>query len=83
MAEKPRLHVIPGTPAPESPAEKVRKRIRAMPRAPGVIQCHRCTGMEVIESRIGATWESGRAKGGTKVLLCVSCLMKGERVVLG
>lgn len=82
MADKRHLHVIQGTPAPDSPKERVRKRLRAMPRVPDVIQCHRCTGMEVIEARLGVMWVNGRAKGGTKVLLCASCLLKGERVVL-
>ena len=78
----PRLHVIPGTPAPDSPAERVRKRVRAAPKPASMIDCHRCGGREVIETRIGALYRSGRASGGTRQYLCALCFMRGERVVL-
>ena len=79
---KPTLHVIPGTPALDTPAEQVRKRVRAMPKPATMIQCHRCGGREVIETKIGVLLQAGKTKGGTKQLLCACCLLKGERVVL-
>lgn len=76
MTDRPKLHVIQGTPAPDTPAEQVRKRVRAMLRPADMPQCHRCGGREYIESKIGA------GKGATKQRICVGCLLKGERVVL-
>lgn len=76
-----KLHVVHGTPAPDTPQERVRKRIRATKPAE-MLQCHRCGGREVIAARIGVLYENGKAKGGTKVLLCSLCFSRGERVVL-
>lgn len=39
--------------------------------------------MEVIETKTGVTIKAGKASGGTKQLLCASCFMRGERVVVG
>ena len=83
MTDKPRLHVIHGTPAPDTPAEQVRKRVRAMPKPATMVQCHRCGGREVIETKIGVLMKNGKPTGGTKTLICVVCLLKGERVVVG
>ncbi|MBK7822995.1 MAG: hypothetical protein IPJ61_18595 [Tessaracoccus sp.] len=77
-----KLHVIPGTPPPDTPAERVRKRIRAMPKPPSMLQCHRCGGREVIQTKIGVLFHNGKLKGGTAQILCASCFLKGERVVL-
>lgn len=82
MTDRPRFHVIHGTPAPDTPAERVRKRVRAAPKPPSMIQCHRCGGREVIETKVGMLYKNGRAQGGTKQILCALCFMKGERVVL-
>jgi hypothetical protein len=82
MAEKPKLHVISGTPAPDTPAEQVRKRVRAADKPATMIQCHRCGGREVIETKIGVMMKNGKPTGGTKQILCALCFMKGERVVL-
>lgn len=71
-----RFHVIDGTPAPDTPAEQVRKRVRAMPKPAAMPQCQRCGGREYIETKIGA------GRSATKQRLCVLCLMKGERVVI-
>lgn len=71
-----RFHVIDGTPAPDTPAERVRKRVRAMPKPAEMPQCPRCGGREYIETKIGA------GRSATKQRLCVLCLMKGERVVI-
>jgi hypothetical protein len=82
MTEKPRFHVIDGTPPPDTPAEQVRKRVRAMPMPATMVQCHRCGGREVIETKIGVLMKNGKPTGGTKTLICVVCLLKGERVVI-
>lgn len=76
MTERPTFHVVQGTKAPDTAQEKVRKRVRAMPKPPGMPQCVRCGGREYIEAKIGA------GKGATKLRLCVLCLLGGERVVM-
>lgn len=82
MTDRPTFHVIHGTPAPDTPKEQARKRVRAMPKTPSMIQCHRCGGREVIETKIGMMYKNGKPQGGTKQILCASCFMGGERVVL-
>ena len=82
MTDKPRFHVIDGTTPPDTPAEQVRRRVRAMPKPATMVQCHRCGGREVIETKIGVLMKNGKPTGGTKALLCVCCLLKGERVTL-
>jgi hypothetical protein len=82
MTDKPRFHVIDGTAPPDTPAEQVRRRVRAMPKPATMVQCHRCGGREVIETKIGVMMKDGKPTGGTKALLCAQCFMKGERVVL-
>lgn len=82
MTDRPKFHVIQGTPAPDTPIEQVRKRVRAMPKPASMIQCHRCGGREVIETKTGVMMKNGKPTGGTKQLLCVGCLLRGERVVL-
>ncbi len=82
MTDKPKLHLIQGTPAPATPTEQVRKRVRAMPKPATMIQCHRCGGREVIETKIGVLMRDGKPTGGTKQLLCVGCLLRGERVLM-
>lgn len=83
MTDKPRFHVVQGTKAPDTDQEKVRKRVRAMPKPAAMIQCHRCGGREVIETKVGVMRKNGKPSGGTKQLLCAGCFMKGERVVVG
>lgn len=82
MTDKPKLHIIQGTLAPDTPAEKVRKRVRAMPKPPTMVQCHRCGGREVIETKIGVLMKNGKPTGGTKTMICVGCLLQGQRVTL-
>lgn len=77
-----RFRIIPGTKPPDTPKERVRKRLRAAPRPANVIACPRCSGIETIETRIGVTRKNGKTRGGTKVLICANCLRNGERVVL-
>ncbi len=82
MTDKPKLHLIQGTLAPDTPAEKVRKRVRAMPKPPTMVQCHRCGGREVIETKIGVLMKNGKPTGGTKTMICVGCLLAGKRVIV-
>lgn len=82
MTDKPRFHVIPGTPAPDTPKEAVKRRVRKLPKPVAMAQCHRCGGREVIETKIGVILKDGKPTGGTKQLLCAGCLMRGERVVV-
>lgn len=80
---KPRhLTVIPKAPAPDTPQDRGRARIKAMPKPAEIAQCPRCGGRELIEARTGVAIKNGRATGGTKCLLCVLCLARGERVVV-
>lgn len=82
MTDRPKLHVIQGTPAPDTPVEKARKRVKAMDKPACMIQCHRCASREVIVTKIGMTYKNGKASGGTQQILCATCFMKGQRVVL-
>jgi hypothetical protein len=76
------LHLIPGTPAPDTPAERTRARVKAAPRPAELLQCPRCGGREVLGTVTGATIKAGRVSGGTKAWVCAGCHRKGERVVL-
>jgi hypothetical protein len=76
----PTLKLVP--PAEPSPAEKVRQRVRRMDKPSAMLQCNRCGGREMIETKTGMLFKDGKASGGTKQVVCVGCLMKGERVVV-
>jgi hypothetical protein len=76
MTDKPKLHVIEGTPAPDTAQEQVRKRVKAAPRPAAMPQCSRCGGREYIEAKIGA------GKSAAKNKLCVVCLLQGQRIVM-
>ena len=82
MTDKPKLHVIQGTPAPDTPVEQARARIRKMPKPATMIQCHRCGSREVMITKIGMLLKNGKATGGTPQVICASCHRGGERVVL-
>ncbi|MES2262110.1 MAG: hypothetical protein V4724_26615 [Pseudomonadota bacterium] len=74
------LHVVPPIPKPDDGPNTRRKRA-AKPEE--VLQCRRCSGREVIETVIGASVQGGKLKGGTRQIICVTCMLKGERVLLG
>lgn len=76
------FEVIDGTPAPDTLTERVRANRRKDHRPPDMLQCPRCGGREVIEARNGATFSGGKLSGGTRTVLCVLCLVRGERVVV-
>lgn len=76
-----KLHVIQGAAPAETPANKAyRKAAKVAPGA--LLECHRCGGHEVIETKIGMRIRDGKPYGGTKTYLCAACHRKGERVVL-
>ena len=75
----PDLKAVPYTPPP--PAETVRQRIKAGPKPELMLEC-RCGGREFIETRTGVMLSLGKPRGGTKQLVCVACLQRGERVVV-
>jgi hypothetical protein len=60
-----RLRLIPQAPAPEK--ERVRQRIKAMPKPATMLQC-RCGSRDMIETKTGVLFKNGKASGGTKVL---------------
>lgn len=74
-----RLTVVPvSTP---DPAEKLRQRIKRMPKPPETLQC-RCGCRELVQVKSGVMFKDGKATGGTPALLCAACLARGERVVV-
>lgn len=77
-----KLHVIDGTPAPDTPLERERKRVRAMPKPASMLQCPRCGSRESLQTKLGAVFKNGKVSGGTKQHICVACLARGERVVM-
>lgn len=77
------LHLVPDAPKPaETEKDRIRKRIKALPKPQDMVQCGRCGGREVFETRVGVFETAKSWKGGTKVLLCALCFMRGERIVL-
>lgn len=82
MTDHPKLHVIDGTPPPDTAKQRVIDRVKKG-RPAYQVSCHRCGCIEVIETKLGMIVKNGKASGGTKQLLCAHCFMKGERVVVG
>lgn len=76
----PRLTVVP--PSEPAAADKVRLRVKAAPKPASMLQCNRCGGRELLETRTGVLYENGKVKGGTKQMVCATCHMNGERVVI-
>lgn len=72
------FRVIDGTPEPEGP----RKRMRAKVQPSHIIRCPRCTGLAVIEVRLGMEHRGSKAAGGQKALVCATCLAQGEYVTV-
>lgn len=74
------LHLIPApAPLPAKPNQRAKKASKPA----DMLQCPRCAGREVMETVIGAMIQAGKLKGGTRQIICVTCLAKGERVVVG
>lgn len=67
------LYIVP--PAAPDEKEKVRRRVRRMDRAPGMLQCNRCGGRTVATIRAGVT-DTVR---GTVIHkdICAECYKRG------
>lgn len=76
------LHVITGTPPPDTPKQRVIDRLKKRAKPANMIQCPRCGGREVLVTLLGAMLKDGKLVGGTKQIVCGHCYMNGERVVL-
>lgn len=79
MGRADRLKLVPRS-APGQ-QEQVRQRLKAAHRPAAMLQC-RCGSREFIETKTGVEFVNGKTRGGTKQLLCVHCLMNGDRVVI-
>jgi hypothetical protein len=81
-ARMTKFTVIDGTPPPDTPKQRVTERIKKMPKPASMLQCRRCGGREVLELKSGVLYQDGRTKGGIKTIVCATCFMRGERMVL-
>lgn len=82
---KPRQQHLSVVPPAEKPADRrlqAGQRLNAIPRPACLLQCPRCAGQELIETKSGVFLQGGKTKGGTKSYLCAACFMRGERVVV-
>lgn len=70
--------VIEGTPEPEGPL----KRVKAALKPSHIIRCRRCTGLAMIEVKLGMEFRNGKAVGGQKQVVCATCLAQGEIVTV-
>ena len=82
MTDRPPFLVIQGSPAPDTPLERSRKRTRRTHKPAELAQCPRCSGREFVQAKTGVLIRDGKPTGGTAALLCTLCLMNGERVVI-
>lgn len=74
------LKLVPPAPKPErTKREQVLDRVAEVAPA-HLLKCQRCGSMEFIETRIGI--EKGKARSGSKALICLHCMMRGERIVV-
>lgn len=72
--------VIDGTPAPDTPVERRRARLRKS-KPPELLRCNRCQSNAMLQVKLGMVYVNGKASGGTKVTVCAMCLAHGEYVV--
>lgn len=77
-----RLTLVPGTPAPDTPAQRVVERVKKMPKPADMAQCPRCGGREFLTTKTGVLIRGGKPTGGTPNLICVHCLARGERIAV-
>ena len=71
------FRVINGTREPEGP----RKRMKAQAKPSHIIRCRRCTGLAMIEVKLGMEFRNGKAVGGQKQIVCATCLAQGETII--
>ena len=79
MTKKPTLTVIDGSEPPDTPLERVRRRMRASVPAE-LVRCPRCSSNAIMQIRLGMIWSRKRAVGGQKQLICADCHGRGEYV---
>lgn len=65
-----KLYPVPSAPKPDTPADRVRKRVRKSARDWPC--CSQCGGREVVTASLG----------NVRNKLCVVCLAAGRRVVI-
>lgn len=70
------FRVIDGTSEPEGP----RKRVKAKTAPSDVLRCRRCTSLAMVVVKLGMVMRNGKATGGQKVIVCATCLARGEYV---
>lgn len=70
--------VIDGTPEPEGPKKRMKASVPDTP----IVRCPRCTGLAMIEVKLGMVWKNGKPTGGQKQIVCGTCLARGEHVVV-
>lgn len=75
-----KLRIVP--PSEPGPIEKVRRRVRSMPKPAALLQCPRCAGRELIETKTGVLLKGVKPSGGTRQMVCALCFSRGERVVI-
>lgn len=82
MTDRPRFHVIDGTPPPDTPKQRAIERVKKMPKPAEMLQCQVCGCRELTPAYTGMVYKNGKAQGGTKQWLCTMCLAGGRRVVV-
>lgn len=70
--------VIDGTPEPEGPLKRMKASVPDTP----IVRCPRCTGLAMLEVKLGMVWKNGKPTGGQKQIVCATCLARGEHVVV-
>lgn len=53
-----------------------------MPKPAALLQCPRCAGRELIETKTGVLLKGVKPSGGTRQMVCALCFSRGERVVI-
>lgn len=72
------LHLVPDAPPPDKP----KTRTSRASKPADMLQCPRRQGREFLETVIGAMLQARKLKGGTRQVICLGCMLKGERVVV-
>jgi hypothetical protein len=72
-----KLQLVPAT-AP-TPVERIRQRLKAVPRPDGMLQCNRCGGQSMLTERAGVIIKNGRRNRGTVIVkdVCAACWREG------
>lgn len=66
---------------PFSLPPETEKRRQKISKPSHTLQC-RCGSIDVLEIKSGVVLKHGKPSGGTKQIVCASCYLKGDRVVL-